>query len=207
MTLGMSPEEMRARITKSTRHLIAAGGMSNFSFPKLTAEVGFSAPTIYEQYKNKAALLNSCWLEIDREIGDLVGDILGQRAFPTEADPVLVEQYCRLMWQGYWDYLTADAERTLFYWYFYNSEYYTAEVDGLRHDNYRKMTAFVQAIRRSYHLEDQQVIHILMVNLVEGTMSAAVKVLKGQYENTPASVYTIYRMVFQPVYSMLKIQA
>ena len=38
-----SPEALRDAIIKGTRHLIAVGGMSNFSYPKLLAETGIVA--------------------------------------------------------------------------------------------------------------------------------------------------------------------
>lgn len=52
-----NPEKIKEQITLGTRRLVAAGGMSNFSFPKLSAETGIAAPTVYEHYKNKEDLL------------------------------------------------------------------------------------------------------------------------------------------------------
>ena len=66
-----NPEKIKEQITLGTRRLVAAGGMSNFSFPKLSAETGIAAPTVYEHYKNKEDLLTSCYLAIDAEIGAL----------------------------------------------------------------------------------------------------------------------------------------
>lgn len=43
-------KERGEMIVKGTRHLVAVGGMSNFSFPKLMAETGINAPAVYELY-------------------------------------------------------------------------------------------------------------------------------------------------------------
>lgn len=71
-----NPEKIKEQITLGTRRLVAAGGMSNFSFPKLSAEAGIAAPTVYEHYKNKEDLLTSCYLAIDAEIGALLSGFL-----------------------------------------------------------------------------------------------------------------------------------
>lgn len=68
--------KIKEQITLGTRRLVAAGGMSNFSFPKLSAETGIAAPTVYEHYKNKEDLLTSCYLAIDAEIGALLSGFL-----------------------------------------------------------------------------------------------------------------------------------
>ena len=118
-------EKIKEQITLGTRRLVAAGGMSNFSFPKLSAETGIAAPTVYEHYKNKEDLLTSCYLAIDAEIGALLSGFL-QNDPPHRHELEKIDVYCRALWAAYWRYLTADADRTLFYWSFYHSEYYHA---------------------------------------------------------------------------------
>lgn len=63
-----TPEQLKTIILKTTQHLVAVGGMQNFSYPKLAAETGINPPTVYEHYKNKEALLTACFLSIDNEI-------------------------------------------------------------------------------------------------------------------------------------------
>ena len=73
-----TPEEQRNRIIQGTRHLVALGGMRNFSFPKLMDEIGINASAVYALYKNKANPLTSCYLEIDNEIAHLLERALRQ---------------------------------------------------------------------------------------------------------------------------------
>ena len=68
MASQRTPEQLKTIILKATQHLVAVGGMQNFSYPKLAAETGINAPTVYEHYKNKEDLLTSCFLTIDDEI-------------------------------------------------------------------------------------------------------------------------------------------
>lgn len=81
-----TPEEQRNRIIQGTRHLVALGGMRNFSFPKLMDETGINAPAVYALYKNKANPLTSCYLEIDNEIAHLLERALRQS--PPHRDQV-----------------------------------------------------------------------------------------------------------------------
>ncbi len=52
MSTHRKPEQLKAIIMKGTQHIVADGGTINFSFPRLTAETGISALTVYEHYKN-----------------------------------------------------------------------------------------------------------------------------------------------------------
>ncbi len=108
-----TPEDLKSQIIKGTQHLIATGGMSNFSFPKLATETGINAPTVYEYYKNKEELLSSCYLQIDAEIADLVAKIIDSIPL-DENDPEKINEYCQLLWMVYWRYLLSDSDRTLF---------------------------------------------------------------------------------------------
>lgn len=199
-----TPEEQRNIIIRGTRHLVAAGGMSNFSFPKLMAETGINAPSVYELYKDKADLLTSCFLSIDAEIGKLTGDILIHRP-PHRDDPIAIEKYCWILWIAYWKYLVSDADRTQFYWTFCHSEYYTESVFSEREKNFEVFLHFVEALDERFQVSLHHNRHVLVNNVIEGTVSGAIKVLRGEYEDNSITVHTIYRMVFQPVFLALGI--
>ena len=185
-------------------HLVAEGGMSNFSFPKLTASTGIVAPTIYELFKNKEELLGACFMEIDADIGRLLASSL-ERTPPHRNQVEDVERYCWLLWAFYWHYLTMDADRTLFYWTFYNSEYYTRALAEKRDQNFLRFAQYVDEIDVRFNISGRCNRHVLLVNMIEGTMNDAVRVLRGEYENDSATVETIYQSVFQPIYSILGI--
>ena len=199
------PEAFRQRIKQGTLHLIATGGMSNFSFPKLTAVTGIVPPTVYELYKNKEDLLATCFLEIDAEIGRLLADAM--KKTPPHRDQVEdVENYCWLLWVTYWRYLMADADRTLFYWAFYNSEYYTDAVIQQRDKNYLPFVQYVDEIDKRFHISERCNRHVLIMHLIDGTLNAAVKVFRGEFGNDDVTINTIYHAVFQPVFAVLELE-
>lgn len=45
MASQRTPEQLKTIILKTTQHLVAVGGMQNFSYPKLAAETGINPPT------------------------------------------------------------------------------------------------------------------------------------------------------------------
>lgn len=197
-------ESLKQQITQGTMHLIASGGISNFSFPKLAASTGIVAPKVYEHYKNKDDLLASCFLKIDAEIGRLLADAM--KTTPPHRECVKdVENYCWLLWITYWRYLMADTDRTLFYWAFYNSEYYTEAVALQRGKNYVSFVRYVNDIDISFHVSARCNRHVLIMNLIDGTLNAAVKVLRGEFENDDVTINTIYQTVFQPVFAVLEL--
>ena len=115
MGVHRTPDQLKPVIIKGTQHIVATGGMSNFSFPKLTAQTGISAPTVYEHYKNKEELLTTCFMEIDTEVSSMIERILKRR--PTDIQGTEgMENFCWILWIAYWNYLMADADRTIFYW-------------------------------------------------------------------------------------------
>lgn len=196
-------ESMRAQIRQGTLHLIASGGMSNFSFPKLTAVTGLVPPTVYELYKNKEELLTTFFLEIDAEISWLLTATM--KRMPPHVDQVEdVENYCWLLWVTYWRYLMEDADRTLFCRAFCSSEYYTERVIQKRCENYRSFAQRIDELDRRFHISERGSVRVLVMHLIEGTMSAAVRVFRGELGNDDVTINTIYYAIFQPVFALME---
>ena len=191
---------------QATRHLVAVGGMENFSYPKLTAETGLSAPTVYEHYKNKEELLTSCFMEIDGEVAGMMAQML--LGMPSRIQDLQgFDNVCWLLWLPYWNYLMEDAERTGFYWTFYNSPYHTPELLARRNECFQPFLDFMQAVDDEFSVSSCCNLHMLVANLIDGTVAAAVKVLHGEYPNDERSVVAVYHMVFQPLFALLGIHS
>ena len=205
MASHRTPQQLRPLIMRATRHLVAAGGMENFSYPKLTAETGLSAPTVYEHYKNKEDLLTSCFMEIDSDVAGMMAQML--LGMPSQIRNLQsFDNLCWLLWLPYWNYLMADAERTSFYWAFYNSSYHTPELLARRNENFLPFLAFMQTLDKEFSVSNRCNLHMLVANLIDGTVAAAVKILRGEYPKDERSATTVYHMVFQPLFALLGIQ-
>ncbi len=199
MGIHRTPEELKSIIRSGTMHLVAMGGMSNFSFPKLSAETGISAPTVYKHYENKEVLLTTCFMMIDREISDMVARFVKKIPYDVE-DIVSLENHCRLLWLSYWKYLLSDSDRTRFYWNYFNSSSYNSEISKQRRENFSEFLRFIQGMNERFPMSDNCDLNMLSVNLIEGTVSAAVKVLRGVYKNDEVTMNTVYHMMFRPIF-------
>ena len=200
MASQRTPEQLKTIILKATQHLVAVGGMQNFSYPKLAAETGINAPTVYEHYKNKEALLTACFLTIDDEIACKIANAPKNLSAGVK-DLQSLDNLCWLLWLPYWNYLTADYDRTLFYWHFCNSEYYTPTVMQQRMQNGKAFWELVQSVNGLSQFSERCNLEMLVWNLVDNTVAMAAKVLRGVYPNDEVNVNTVYHMVFQPVFS------
>ena len=205
MGIHRTPDQLKPEIMKGTLRIIAEGGMDNFSFPKLTAVTGISAPTVYEHFKNKEDLLARCFLYIERELARRIELVVTDIPAAT-ADTEVFEAYCRRLWESCWEYLTSDADRTEFYWNFYSSRYFTAEMRRKRKAIFSHFYQFMCAASHQFSVTDRCNVELLLVNIITGTVGAAGKMLKGVYPNNEITKLTAYNMVFQPIFVLLGIQ-
>lgn len=201
-----TPEELKSQIMKGTMHLVAEGGMSNFSFPKLMQVTGISAPTVYEHFKNKEVLLKSCFMKIDSEVICLVESKIEESPgdIPYNS-PEKMNDVFQLIWLSYWKFLLSDREKTLFYWRYYNSEFYTKKLADERVKNFIELIEFVNLLDLKYNAQKEHNFRILLENIINSTVRDATKVLCGIYENNDVTAKTVYKMIFQPVFSILDI--
>ena len=200
-----TPETSKKQIEQETMRLIASRGMSNFSFPKLTAATGISAPTIYEFYENKKDLLTVCFLKADEKIGRLLADAM-EKDLPHREQTADVKNYCWLLWSAYWQFLMENPDRTMFYKAFCYSEYYTDAIIQKRDEHYRQFMQYIDAIGGRFHLSERCSCRVLIIHLIDGTMSAAVKFFRGEFKNDEMTINTIYHAIFQPVFSILELR-
>ena len=114
-----------------------------------------------------------------------------------------IDVYCRALWAAYWRYLTADADRTLFYWSFYHSEYYTQAVAARSIPNYRTLEAFMDALDKRFHISERHDSGVLVANMIDGSINAAVRVLRGEFSGDDRTLNTVYQTVIQPLFSVL----
>lgn len=199
-----TPNELKPEIVRGTLHIIATGGMENFSFPKLTAETGISAPTVYEHYKNKEELLTTCFLDIDREIADCITKAINGLPPETRSGED-TEARCRLIFHVHWNHLISHAEKTVFLWSFLNSNYYTHKMQEQHGKHYGMLRDLITAAEEKTCRETQCDINLLAAHMVNATAGYASKTLRGYYKNDRATEETVYHMVFQPVYATLGI--
>lgn len=133
--------------------------------------------TVYEHYRNKEALLTACFLTIDDEIACKIANAPKSLSAGVN-DLQSLDDLCWLLWLPYWNCLTADYDRTLFYWHFCNSEYYTPTVVWQRIQNGKAFWGLVQSVNGLSQFSERCNLEMLFWNLVDNTVAMAAKVLR-----------------------------
>lgn len=151
--------------------------MQNLSYPKLAAETGINALTVYEHYKNKEALLTTCFLTIDNEIACKIANAPKSLSARVK-DLQSLDDLCRLLWLPYWNYLAAEYDRTLFYRHFCNSEYYTPTAVQQHMQNGKAFWELVQSVNGLSPFSEKCNLEMLVWNLLDNMVAMAAKVLK-----------------------------
>ena len=200
-----TPDELKSEIVRGTLRIIARGGMGNFSFPKLTAETGISAPTVYEYYKNKEDLLTTCFIAMDREISEGIEKTIAELPSGMRTGESM-EVRCWLVWRSYWNFLISNADQTIFYWFFLNSNYYTHEMQALHREHFGMLRDLIAPLEENASARVRCDTNLLAAHMVNATAAYASKMLRGFYKREKATEETVYHMVFQPIYATLGIQ-
>ncbi len=181
-----TPEQLKSEIVNGTLQIVAEGGIVNFSFPKLTAKTGISAPTVYEHYKNKEDLLVTCYKAIDCEVADCIEKAI--KAFPTVPESAKeIQARFRFIWQSYWDFLTSNRNKSIFYWYFLNSGYYTHEMQTWHRSNYKLIRWLLDSLKNDNGIAECNT-DLLTAHLINATAAYASRMHRGFYIRNGGSI-------------------
>lgn len=202
MTTQTAQDGLREQLYRQTLHIVAEEGLENLTMRKLASAAGLAAPVIYQYYDSKQTLLSSCYERIDAELGRVIASAL-RAEMPHRHELEATESYSWQLWSSYWLYLVSDPTRTLFYWRYGRSACCTPDVLKNRPVYFRSLLEFVDTVDRKLHISAYYNIHVLLCNLIDGTLSAAARVFSGTYQNDDLTVQTIYQSVFQPVWTAL----
>ena len=118
-----------------------------------------------------------------------------------------LEKACWTIWYLYWKLLMQDADKTIFYWRYYQSGYYTKELYEIRAKNYEIFVKFTEKLANISGLGSKMDISTVVSYIIDATVSMAVKKHLGFLEESDASVSTIYQLVFALVFRMLGIES
>ena len=69
--------------------------------------------------------------------------------------------------------------------------------------NYRTLEAFMDALDKRFHISERHDSGVLVANMIDGSVNAAVRVLRGEFSGDDRTLNTIYQTVIQPLFSVL----
>ena len=187
-----SKEELKDKLQRSTFSLVASGGIESVTVRKVATGCGLSDPYIYQCYSDLTDLMTDTFLKIDKEIVYLIASVIRKQA-QTEAYDM--EEKCWLLWSAYWKFLMDYAERTIFYWRFYQSGYYTKELLAERQKNFAVFIDFVQSAGAQLGFSDITALDSVISMIIDDSVSVAVKIHLGYMPQSAVSAEDIYHSV------------
>lgn len=195
-----SKEELKDKLQRSTFSLVASGGIESVTVRKVATGCGLSDPYIYQCYSDLTDLMTDTFLKIDKEIVYLIASVIRKQA-QTEAYDM--EEKCWLLWSAYWKFLMDYAERTIFYWRFYQSGYYTKELLAERQKNFAVFIDFVQSAGAQLGFSDITALDSVVSMIIDDSVSVAVKIHLGYMPQSAVSAEDIYHSVFSLLFHKL----
>lgn len=159
--------------------LVAQVGIEKLTTRKLTANCKLSEPYLYQCYDSIPDLLESIFLDIDKELSRIVSHALASISSEESASKCFKEQ-CWDIWSVFWDYLLANRIRTIFYWRFYQSGFYTPSVSAKRMHLYRLLLEYMDILAKEYRIPEGVDLMLMLTTIVDGTLLSAHKELRCQ---------------------------
>ena len=206
--LGMageySKDELKEMLQRATFKIVAKSGIESITVRKITEGCNLTAPYIYQCYADIPELLRDSYFKIDKEIAGFIGKIPQiQTSVPDKKREL--EQIAWIVWNQYWDYLMKDADRTIFYWRFYQSGYYNSDILIERQKYYRPLLKYIHDVGQILNAPKNVELQAVITSIIDDTASIAVKIHLGYISKDALTIKLIYRTVFSLLFYLMEI--
>lgn len=206
--LGMagkySKDELKEMLQRATFKIVAKSGIESITVRKITEGCNLTAPYIYQCYADIPELLRDSYFKIDKEIAGFIGKIPQiQTSVPDKKREL--EQIAWIVWNQYWDYLMKDADRTIFYWRFYQSGYYNSDILIERQKYYRPLLKYIHDVGQILNAPKNVELQAVITSIIDDTASIAVKIHLGYISKDALTINLIYRTVFSLLFYLMEI--
>lgn len=187
--------ELKEMLCRSAFHVVMEEGIEHLTVRKVANGCGLSDPYIYQCYSDLQDMLEAVFMKIDGDVAKLMQKIIANNIIDVVASKDL-EKMCWEMWKAYWDFLMADPEQTVFYWRYYQSAYYTKEMLMERRGHFETFVNFISKVSMDMKISDKINPDVIVSNIIDSTVSVAVKIHLGFIEKDAITEKTVYRSVF-----------
>lgn len=196
--------EVKSKLYTGVEKVVAQSGIEKLTTRKVAEACNLSEPYIYQIYGGIGDLLEDRFLAIDQEIAELVNSAIQNIEFKQQ-DENEFQTKCWILWDLFWKYLMENADRTIFYWRFYQSAAYTLEIVGKRTVYYQAFMNYAQSLFETCCSFDNTDSQILIANMIDNTVMMAIKLLIGEYQENENTVQTIFYSVFASIFSLFEV--
>ena len=202
MAVKYTNSELKAKLHRSTFQVVKSSGIEGLTVRKVVQGCGLSDPYIYRCYSDLADLLKNAFMEIDEKVSQLIAQVI-QANIKDGLDWQNLDGICWGIWSAYWNFLMDDPEQTVFYWRFYQSGHYNEELLQRRRENFNIFIGFMNEAGRVVRLQDKVNLDVLISNIIDNTVSVAVKIHLGYMSEDDITSRTVYQSVFALLFHLL----
>ena len=197
-------EELRERHRRSVYKVVTEHGIEGVTVRIESKGCELSDPYIFQCYRDLFDLMETSFLEIDSEIAGMMKALIEKQTTEQKTTQES-EETCWTLWSAFWKFLMSDPERTVFYWRFYQSARYTREILKVRQLEYKVLIDYVETLGKLSGVSDLMDAEVIVSNIVDSTVSVAVKMHLGYMDSTALKERTIYQSVFALLFHLLHI--
>ena len=197
-------EELKERLQRSVYKVVMEEGIEGVTVRKVSKGCGLSDPYIYQCYKDLFDLMETSFFEIDNKVAVMVQELIQNQNSDLKT-PQDLEGMCWKLWSAYWEFLMSDPEQTVFYWRFYQSAHYTKKVLAARQQNFGVFVNYMIETGKRFGVSDLMDTEVIVSNIIDSTVSVAVKMHLGFMDQTSLKAQTIYQSVFALLFHLLHI--
>lgn len=199
-------EELKQKLQRSVYRVVTEEGIEGVTVRKVSKGCGLSDPYIYQCYKDLFDLMETSFFEVDNKVAEMIQELI-QNQKSELRHPQDLEKMCWTLWSAYWEFLMSDPEQTVFYWRFYQSAHYTKEILKVRQQGYEVFVNYVEEVGKMFGVSDLMDTEVIVSNIIDSTVSVAVKMHLGYMDRTALKARTIYESVFALLFHLLHIDA
>lgn len=204
MARKYTKEELKERLQRSIYKVVAEEGIEGVTVRKVSKGCGLSDPYIYQCYKDLFDLMETSFFEVDGKVAGMIQNLIQKQKAELKTAEDL-ESMCWTLWSAYWGFLMSDPEQTIFYWRFYQSAHYTKKILEVRQQSFEVFVNYMVETGRMFGVSDLMDLEVIVSNIIDSTVSVAVKMHLGYMDKTALKARTIYKTVFALLFQLLHI--
>ena len=199
--------ELKSKLHRSTYQVVKTAGIEGLTVRKVVQGCGFSDPYLYRCYGDLNELLQDAFMAIDEKVSGMIAQVIRLNlSNPDHPDRKSLDDICWTIWSAYWNFLMEDPDQTVFYWRFYQSGRYSRELEKKRQENFGVFIDFLNQVGRIICMQDrlkQLNLDTLTSNIIDDTVSVAVKIHLGYITENPGTAKLVYESAFALLFHLL----
>lgn len=186
----MKQDEFRQQLIDGTIHVIARDGLDKASAKQIETETGINVVYIYRCFRDKEDLFAKTFDSLD---GELVDELL--RRLPVMWTPELsMNERCRMLFCGVWQFLLGNSEKCLCFMRYYYSPYFRKYSAESHKATYRTVLE-----KMSVAFNERANVWMLLNHILNVMLDFAVKVFDGAVPNDDDTAEHVFRLVYNSV--------